>query len=595
MNSADLILSIGLVCLVSSCAFSTEETEPCRNLPCEVGFCAGGPSTRTAICDDGLSSRWTEGDCISVWAVGPGGDNVLDNTHFSLYGMDRNQAFFSATLGSPMPDDTYIYYASYPVPLSVSGTSATFEIPSVQDGRLSSGADILIANPVVYGPLGPVPEILDGSGMSMSMEHLLHQFRFYVPEGSDAFDGEGIEKIELGFPRPVAGILQADYTDPDATPVLTEASSKMTLVLAEPLTESSAGDVRYAVASFMPSSFGEDESFSIKAYTATKFGLAAPVYLQGRTFGRGHSTPVRILIEETHPFCRIVFTVSENNIGEDADSITLTAPEGCVWGDTGSNVYVHSPGYPLTAGETFTLEYETEEDYRAFSGKDVTVTFDCEHVTVSNVVTMPDMSTGYVASISSGLPYLLYEDFSEVGTFNSGDKYSTSNAGDKSATSFLDGWTGGRVGAEEGKCIRIACRRETSADYDARVDSAPIIALKKSADIVVRFDYGSDNEYSSLIFSNGDVGQTVYVGYVTSSDAYSSGSTTGTFEDGNSFYTKQYDGSYDNTPYNDEYVLHSVPAGLVRITWRSEVEHKAGATNTTAWCYIDNVKVQIAQ
>lgn len=109
------------------------------------------------------------------------------------------------------------------------------------------------------------------------------------------------------------------------------------------------------------------------------------------------------------------------------------------------------------------------------------------------------------------------------------------------------------------------------------------------------FDYGADNEFSSGVFSNGDVGQTCYVGYVTDSKGYASGNKDGTFANGNSFYVKEYTGTYDNLPNkNKSYNIASLPRNA-RITWRTVVEHKAGAHNTTAWLYLDNIRVSIAQ
>ena len=290
------------------------------------------------------------------------------------------------------------------------------------------------------------------------------------------------------------------------------------------------------------------------------------------------------------------FTVSGNNLGEDADAVRLTAPEGCTWGD-GSTVYEYRPGHAFTTGESFDIVFEDTDAYLAFSGKDIGVTFDTEHVDASLTVRMPDLSSTATGHISASIPYLLYEDFSRVGSFSSNDEYTSGfNADSKAAYSFLDGWTGGRVGGDAGHCVRIACRRETSSDYDARVDSAPIVALKKACDIKVSYDYGINNKYGGIaIIADGNVGQTVYVGYVTDTQGYKSGSEAGTFEDDNSFYAKEYTGSYTSTPNSDVRIIHSAPAGTVRITWRSVIEHRAGTTNCTCWFYLDNVRVQIAK
>ena len=42
-------------------------------------------------------------------------------------------------------------------------------------------------------------------------------------------------------------------------------------------------------------------------------------------------------------------------------------------------------------------------------------------------------------------------------------------------------------------------------------------------------------------------------------------------------------------------VLYSVPAGksVIRISWRTVIEHMAGVNNNTDWLYIDNVFVSV--
>ncbi len=589
------IIAAGLLCAFSSCQKGSVENAGTIG-PRTVGFCTGDAATRTVMNPDGLSSSWENGDRIAVWAKNSAGEYTLNNTPFSVYGADGARAFFTATIDGAMPEDRYTYFATYPVPESVSGTTATFTIPRVQDGRAGGGADIMIAVPVLHGPLEEVKELSDYTRLGMEMEHILHQFRFYVPAGEDRLGGESIEKIVLDFPKSVVGRITAEFTDSSISPELTEGVSSITLALSEPLDVSSSSEERkYAMASIFPTSFDASDSFNIKVYSTTKIGTTEPINLGGRTFAAGHSTPVRILLSDVRDYARVRFTVSGNNLGENADAVRLTAPDGCVWGD-GSTVYEYRSGHEITTGETFEIVFEDIDAYRAFSGKDITVTFDTEHVDASQALRMPDMSSSFVTDISASMPYLLYEDFSSVGDFSSGDEYTGgSNATYNGIESFLNGWTGGRVGASAGECIRIACRRETSANYGARTDSAPIMALKKSVNISVFFDYGVDNKFSSSLITNPDVGQTVFVGYVTSTDGYKSGSDTGTFEDGNKFYINDHGGSYTNLPYSQRYVLNNIPEGIVRITWRTEIESNAGLTNTTCWLYLDNIKVQIAK
>ena len=562
----------------------------------DVVFTAGNAVTRSAVSDDGCSVSWETGDRAALWALDASGSLTLQAEPFKVFAINGDRAWFGATLSSAMPEGSYTYIATYPLPLSHEGTSVRFNLPSAQDGRASGGSDIMISSAVNGPALASLPDPEDHSGMSMSFRHLVHLLRLYLPQGADMFGGESIERIVLSMPRNVAGIISADITDPSSA-TLSNGESRIVLDLAEPIHESS--DVReYAMACIFPTAFQDGDVMTAKIYTRTKVGVTAPVDMRSRDMAAGHATSVALVPQAVSNFCRIDFRVDSNNLGEDVQTLTLTAPEGCRWSDSGTNVYTYHKDGGFTAGETFTLEYENESSYRTLSGKTVTATYDSEHVTISETLTMPDMTSGYGVSMSLNVPYLLYEDFSGVTSFSSNDKYATSAAGEKNATHFLDGWTGARVGGSAGLCVRLACRRETSADYDARMDSAPLRGVIKSpVNISVSFDYGADNQYGGIaIITDGNVGQTCHIGYVTSSTAYSSKSTTGTFESENSFYVKEYTGTYTDTPNDYTAVLHAVPAGdLHRITWRTVVEHQAGTTNTTAWLYLDNVRVSIAK
>lgn len=591
MKRLGYIIAAGLLCAFSSCQKGAVENvgNVGRHT---IGFCTEEASTRTMMNPDGLTASWEKGDRIAVWAKNSAGEYTLNNTQFSVYGTDGARAFFTATIDASMPEDRYTYYAVYPAPESLSGTKVTFTIPSVQEGRVSGGADIMIAAPVLHGPLDEVQELSDYTKLGMSMEHILHQFRLYLPENCGLEAGERIEKIVLDFPKPIVGKITADFSDPYAAPELSDGGSSITLKLSEPLEVSSTEKRNYAMASIFPISFDASDSFNVKVYSTTKIGTSGPINLGGRTFAAGHSTPVRLSFSDIQEYGRLRFTVSSNNLGENANAVRLTAPQGCTWGD-GSTIYEYRPGHEITTGETFEIPFENLDTFRTFSGKEVTVTFDTEHVDATQTVRVPDLTGLSFAEISAGMPYLLYEDFSAVEAFSSYDTFGFSSAGSCNAVSFLNGWTGARVGAEAGKSMRVAARRESVANYDARVDSAPIIALKKESDIKVSFSWGSNNDFYKIV--GGDYGQNVYLGYVTSDTAYKSGDKTGIFEDENKFFTKEKTGTYANTPNAETMVIHSAPAGLVRITWRTAVEYSGSGNSTTCWLYLDNIKVQIAK
>ena len=140
--------ALAAVGLLSSCQEDVCVTQQSEHT---VGFYAGGSQTRTSMLPDGLSSIWTEGDQLSLWALNSSGSYTLSNQIFKAYGLDAGRGFFTSTLAEQMPEDTYSYIACYPAPVSVSGSKVTFNLPSVQDGKASSGADIMISDPVQYG------------------------------------------------------------------------------------------------------------------------------------------------------------------------------------------------------------------------------------------------------------------------------------------------------------------------------------------------------------------------------------------------------------------------------------------------------------
>ncbi len=553
--------------------------------------------TKTSAGEDGLSTLWEADDRIALWAIDSDGNAALSAQPFSLYAADGARAFFTSTLASPMADGSYTYYAVSPVPSSFSGTDASFTVPSLQDGESGSGEEILLSAPVSYGALGPVRwDDYGHEEMNLSMDHLLHRLRFYCCETS-MLGGEPVQTIIASFPRKVVGDVTLDVVSGTLT-AAAGGSSEITVSPSSPVSLSTSEDRNYLTASILPTAFAEDEEMDVTLYTETKIARVS-IPLRGRSFAAGHSTAVRVIPESVGNVYRLYFNLSSNNLGEDIQTLTLTAPEGCKWGDELSNVYEYAPGGEFSAGESFLLQFEDEAAFRSLSGQTVTATYDSEHATISEQIVIGDLSSAYSASVDLNVPYLLFEDFSTVGTFSSNDEYTGGfNSGSKDAYSFLDGWTGARIGAEAGHCIRIACRRETSANYSARVDSAPIAGtLKSSVDLSVEFDYGANNKYGGLaLISDPDVGQTCHIGYVTSSDGFKSGATDGSFEDANSFYVKEYTGSYTSTPNTASYTVHGAPAGdAFRLTIRTVIESNAGTTNTTDWLYIDNVKIKIAK
>lgn len=493
-----------------------------------------------------------------------------------------------------MPEGTYTYYISYPKPLSASGTTVRYEVPKIQNGDVSGGLDITVAEPVTGPELKAAPEA--GSveePLKVRMKHLLHFLRFYIPEGNDEMEG-AVEKIEFTMPQTVAGELDVDVASAGANPV-GEGSTGITMKLRTPLEASSADSKQSAVAAIIPpqTPYGAGESMQVRLYSATRYS-AMNFSLSGRAFEAGHITPVplRPVPEQTRPRYTVHFTLASNNLGEDLQNISLSLPEGVNWPGTDSNTYtyVNADGGLLSKGESFFLETLDEKQFRTLSNREVAVRYESENAVLHDTLAIADLSTAVSASLSLDCPYLFFEDFSGVKSFSSNDEYSWSSAGSFSPETFLNGWSAARAGAQTGTAIRLACRRETSVDYPARADSPCLSGLKdgKNVDIVVQFDY-SMNEKSGGIGPE-DVGQYVSVGYHNKSGSLKSGDGTGDVSD--RFYIKEFVGTYTN--FNNTYsgVINGVD-NRSRLFWRTEPENKAGLNNNTCWLYLDNIKVKI--
>ena len=169
------VLLLVLLPLAASCQLDfPDEFKGINGGPVEVGINAGkGSQTRTVMLPNGLSAAWEDGDELAVWARNSSGSYILAKQIFKTYGVNQTRGFFTSVLPSEMPQDDYTYLCCYPAPLSVSGTSVTFNLPSVQDGKASGGADIMIADPVQHGPLAPLADPDDHSNLSLRMNRMM--------------------------------------------------------------------------------------------------------------------------------------------------------------------------------------------------------------------------------------------------------------------------------------------------------------------------------------------------------------------------------------------------------------------------------------
>lgn len=562
--------------------------------PVSVGFYAGGPSgasgisiensvrTRTVAGEDGLSTQWRDDDAISLWAKDSRGLPALENCIFHAYGISADGAFFTAELASAMQDGSYSYIACCPPPESIRGRTLLYNVPSEQDGSCSDGSDIMISGQGHSGPLKPIDwESGNRDFLHLEMRHLMHRLRFICD--SRDFGGKPIRKLTAVFPGEVTGTVEINLDNPQAR-ITGNGSGTLNI--------ENSGNRETLTAQIVPVSFRQGDVLTVKVFTSDKVATCN-IPLNGRDFKEGHSTPIRVKPVNISDYHSLGFVLESNHLGENPEILSISAPQGCRF-PNGGNTLKLEYGKDISEENSFELGFENISDLLGFSGKTLTVTYESEHAIVSEKITVPDLAGVPEQTVSLNVPYLLEEDFHSVDSFSSNDQYATLVSGSKDAVGFLNGWTGARIGAEKGTAIRIACRRETSADYSARVDSAPVNGtLKSGAVLKVEFDYGSAEQHGGILA--GAVGQNCFVGYTTSSDAYSSGSTSGIFDRSlNTFYTAATTGSYTNTPEHAEMLLAVDGApSMLRICIRTEIEHMSGMNNSTNWLYIDNVKVSL--
>ena len=597
----------------------------------EVGFYAGGVQTRTEMLSNGLSARWTNDDMLALWARSSSGDYLLSGQVFKAYGLDSQVGYFTSELNQPMPEDTYTYYCSYPLPLSADLNKVTFNLPSVQDGKVSGGADIMLSTPVQHGPLTAMPEVEDHSGLKLQMQRQTHQFRFYIPAENTVIGNEKLERIMLTFPSSVAGKVTYDLQNPQAAPVVTDAVNSMELVLAEPLGISVSAP-QYACVAVLPQKFADGDKLQVKAYTHDKVAYFDAIDLQTRDIQAGHSTPVMLVVKELSSFAGIItFTVSSNNLGEDPNSITFTAPSGCKFGDGQSNVYTYNPGRKIAVGEKIVFKFESDEaSYMAFSGKQINVSYDSDHAIVKETVTMPTINKVGKTEASLNIPYLLFEDFS--GLLADGESYGdngyASDDRNQPGVSLngvmpYDGWNAARFWVKkDGGAFRVNMRFQmvrlgigslgysfTTSHY-GRLDTPPLTALKDgvTAALDITFDAGA-NVHSS---SNSDAlnGDYTYISVSTHENASNpiNGVGVGTGEDGDlkdfgfTCYTSSaMPNAYGAEDFSNRYPTHTVTnvdaTNKTRLCFYPSTSFaKEGlGINAEFNVYIDNIKISIAK
>ena len=560
--------------------------------PVRVAFALSDEDTKTVLEPESGFFSWETDDRIAVWAYDASGNSVLESQPFTLLarGNSNRRAYFTSVLPSAMTEGDYSYYLAYPYPESVSGTTAVFTLPSVQDGKASGGTGICVSDRVAAGALQPFDETapVDRTlSFNAGLRHILHYLRFYVPEGCNIL-GEPIKSIEFTMPQPTAGEVHVNVLDRSAS--LSGGGNKIKLNLEELLAEN-----EFAAAGIFPpqSIYAEGDYMNIRVFSENAYSDLEPISLAGRNFQAGHITSVPMRITSIGIY-NIYFSFVSNNLGEEVQKITVSLPSPITSDGVSRRdfVFSHEDGSAISLGETFRISTIEAAEFAALSSLSASVTYESENAIVSESLSFPALGQSDTScSFSLNCPYLFFEDFSTLEAFSSNDAYESGfSTGSKSGLSFANGWTAARAGGQAGTAIRLAARRETSARYPARCDSPQLTGIKKGHNVSLKlsFDYSMNRQE----LGSSKVGQTVYVGWTTETGALSSGSKSGTFPA--SFHINETTGSYTNIDKTYELVLDDMDSSK-RLSIRTNTESNAGLNNSTCWLYIDNIKVTITK
>lgn len=560
------------------------------------------PVTKSVISGDFLDKvLWCETDKVSLYWRNAGSQEALSSAEFHYYRSYKDEATFAATLQSQIPEGSYDYFAVSPVPQSLDGNVAKFEIPAVQNGTYDATAEnyaIMVARP----NLG-YPALSGESSMKMEFVQKCHVMRIQVPTGRNRW-GADIRRLRIEFPENVVGTLSVDLTDPDAVPVLSDASSTIDVRLSRSLKESEedAPDGCYVWVFIAPCELKGDLKFT--AYSIDGFQSETLAVTLDKTALAGHITPVNLTIPNELPVTWLDFSVVANNLGEDVQKIKIKAPEGALFRN-GTSEYLFDVNEQNSYQVGFYAAYDGIDNASKFRGSSLEVEYESQNAIVSSVNAVPQFENQGRSSVELTVPYLFYEDFSSTSSVDGSNKtWTLENYG-------LPGWSGSNFAISGGQAIRLHMYAGTINGLGTgdirrgRMDTPFMTGLKEGVEVTVKvsFNYNGTMVQSSVFnkkktmysqFNFGKDKRRGSIAYEEKIEEIVDGNVNA--GDKNVAEGGGFSGSYSNITYSRNYDIQSVTRND-RFSWQStylvEGTNGVAITAKTVYVYIDNIKVSI--
>ena len=566
----------------------------------EVSFAMPLDATRTAIENDGATTRWAEGDKLAVWAMDAEGGYAFENAQFTLryFSPEYDKAYFTSNI-APMAEGDYTYYVSYPKPVSTNGTTATYTLSAAQSGKYDGIHDIMIAEPVVNEALTVGRRV----EFNTIMRHQMHALKITIPEKASNF-ADRVYSLEITFPNAVVGDVTLDVTNPNAEPVYSNTSNTITV----------KSDEGFAVGSdiwvfVLPGTVSGDVSYKLKGLAQRSEVATYPLE---REFERGHVTPIRMAMPPYEKYTALHFSIGANYLGEDFNTFTL-------YDNNGNEVGV----FNRNAENRYTVEYNGEFDAANFSNTNWTLVFDSDNAIVENSVNLGTIKPYFEQSITPvDVPYLMFEDFEDVSEQESygNNSYSSSEREQPGValSGSLSGWNAARFWIKPG-AARINSRYQSvkiimsfASYHYGRLDTPPIgngtRGLKAGANVNVKVAFDAAlyrHTSSSLSFSEGGINIATHTnhsnpinGIPTGSTGISSSYDTTLADFGTTFFYQSLANNAGDNAFGQSFPTYSteIPAGAdTRIVFYPTLTTASGTGNSEVMVYIDNIRLSIVK